>query len=364
MSKSANIVYSYQPYVVIGLLCITTILFFKSTPIYLPGNTDLLPDYRANDRLHLTTSHHGTTIAGDHNIWRINNTLASETSWIDLDIIPAAHHNALYLSAEIKTVLNPVMNTPIRRSANLMLLAADQRLNWDYRSLHMVADINQTLDWSAFGSGFSIKPGSTRYRISANLAGHTGELWVRALRLYEAKVNPVYTAGYYSLIALWILLFSYLATPLIKNRKIITQYWPLVAVLLFISIGILIPADTKNALLIQLYQLFTLSGPDIPAQHPISGTQYPLYWLDKLGHLVAFGFAGFILAWKHRNAGWHYFLVLVWFAAITEILQYFVPDRNPLLSDLLIDIAGIVAGISLARLIGRLAARTDQAHPP
>jgi VanZ family protein len=67
----------------------------------------------------------------------------------------------------------------------------------------------------------------------------------------------------------------------------------------------------------------------------------------QLEHVTIFLLAGFAFGLSY-SASWSLATRLVMFAAGIEVVQLFVPGRHARLSDLLLDVAGICAGIFLA----------------
>ena len=309
--------------------------------------------------MQLKKSAQGAEKMGDANneLWQLSNTQASQTSWIDLDITSPWHHDTLYLSADLKATIEPDNNSNRRAIANLMLLSADNKRNWDYRVPHFLASITSTQGWSHYEAGFKLDPNVVQYRISANLSGLAGRLLIKNIALYSAEKSVFYNVGYYSLLLGWAFLLLYLAAYLSKHIRCLYEYWPLLAVLAFIITGILLPADIKYSLLTQVHALISTLGINFPVPGADASAYNPgssLLLLDKTGHLIAFGAAGFILSWKDKISYKEYIPTLILFAITTETLQYFVPGRNPLLMDVVIDITGIIAGTSLAYLLKRV----------
>jgi len=342
-----------------GLLCIITVIFFTQTHVYISGNDNLLPDYLEKGLLQLSKSDRGAEVTYKKNqeLWRLANTQATQTSWIDLDINSPQRHDALYLSADLKATIEPENSSNRRTVANLMLLSAGNQQNWDYRVPHLLTAITSTQDWSHYEAGFKLDPNTVQYKISANLSGLTGSLLIKNIALYTAEKSVFYTAGYFSLLLSWVFLLLYLIGCLSKHITRLYQYWPLLAVLLVIIAGILLPADIKYSLLDRVHAFVSILLVDLTVpgtDRTLHDIVRPLLSIDKTGHLIAFGATGFILAWKDKVGYKQYLPTLILFAIATETLQYFIPGRNPMLMDVAIDITGIIAGTSLAYLLKRV----------
>jgi len=78
--------------------------------------------------------------------------------------------------------------------------------------------------------------------------------------------------------------------------------------------------------------------------------------MDKVGHFILFGVLGATLAWggrDFRKRAAHMALLLagVLFAASDELHQAFVPRRTPSVGDFVADVAGLVVGYLLLRVV-------------
>lgn len=81
----------------------------------------------------------------------------------------------------------------------------------------------------------------------------------------------------------------------------------------------------------------------------------PLNWLEMISprvdltHVILFGWVGFLWSclWR-RSPWWRIALPLVGLAIATELLQFLVPGRTPLISDLYDDLLGVAIGVVLA----------------
>jgi VanZ family protein len=84
-----------------------------------------------------------------------------------------------------------------------------------------------------------------------------------------------------------------------------------------------------------------------PSSSPDPGS-FPI---DKLVHAGLFLICGFLLTlgWLHQVKSWLPLLILlIAYAAVTEILQYFIPGRGASAADVIADAIGAVVGILLA----------------
>jgi hypothetical protein len=113
----------------------------------------------------------------------------------------------------------------------------------------------------------------------------------------------------------------------------------LAAILLFIVVGALLPAEIRRVLV---------------------GRFPRRLHVDLIGHAVGFGAMAFLLA----NFGYlrtrQIILLALALAIATEVAQLFIPGRTALISDVVVDVAGAAMGLLLARRWARRQARSGQ----
>jgi len=85
--------------------------------------------------------------------------------------------------------------------------------------------------------------------------------------------------------------------------------------------------------------------------------------LDKFGHYMMHVLLGAVAFWAFRRQSKLLLLVcLLAFSGVTEVWQNFAVDRDPLFSDALINMAGVLTG-ALATLTARSLARLAHRRP-
>jgi VanZ family protein len=89
---------------------------------------------------------------------------------------------------------------------------------------------------------------------------------------------------------------------------------------------------------------------------------------DKIGHFVAYGVLGFLVARGAAASGlapWAAVLIGVLYGASDELHQSYVPGRSPELGDWIADSLGVAAGVLLFRfLLQRRAGRVPAGPLP
>lgn len=74
-------------------------------------------------------------------------------------------------------------------------------------------------------------------------------------------------------------------------------------------------------------------------------------YVDPIVHLLCFTLLGFLaslIPW--RRSRWTLLALLMLYGALTEIVQYFIPQRTAEWGDLLQDVLGLIAGMTAASI--------------
>jgi hypothetical protein len=255
-------------------------------------------------------------------------------------------YRALQLSGELRSMdIRPGRRFWHKGRLVLISFDADQRM---MEVAHVVADLVGTRPWAPYSQVFRIPEGAREVRAGAQMIGATGEMFIRSLSLREAVEQDEF--GWYRGcgIALWALALFWAGFPCLLRLR---RNWPR-AVIMVLVMGIFLaalgPSEVKSsfqgAVLDGAEQLFQLLGADnASANFGLSSTS-----VSHGGHLLAFALLAFGMSWAHSRESRQRLLVgLLVTAAVTETLQFFVDGRSPLLTDFLIDGAGILLGVAL-----------------
>lgn len=106
----------------------------------------------------------------------------------------------------------------------------------------------------------------------------------------------------------------------------------IVAVLVFILVGTLMPAELRKLMVMPFPRRLHV---------------------DLIGHAIAFAILAALIV-KAIPLRWPPVLLITLLLAIgTEVAQSFIPGRTALASDVLVDVAGAAFGLMLARLTSR-----------
>jgi VanZ family protein len=207
---------------------------------------------------------------------------------------------------------------------------------------HGAAVLEGTHDWKEYKTMFKIMPWATKFTVAAQLLRCTGSMEAKNIRLYPVVLSPVYTWVQRVIIGSWGMFFAFLlGSCLVKGRYGVQGLMIIsFAAILF---GTMIPGDLK----IQIYgwvmdqlQIFaTFSGP------------HGAKLMGKIGHFCFFAVLGLVLGISMPGIPFGYIgMNILMLACGTELVQFFIEGRTPMVLDFLIDISGGMLGLVMAKL--------------
>ncbi|MCG7900333.1 MAG: VanZ family protein [Candidatus Thiodiazotropha weberae] len=225
----------------------------------------------------------------------------------------------------------------------------------DYRLSSRLVLLKQDVGWNSYRTGIEIDKSLERICLSIGLLGSKGSFRFKHPLLYPAAIPPTYSLIKNLLLAVWAAVGVIWLIGLVRHYRQRTQMGFMLAMLVAISVGIMMPAELKSEVenWLSLYlpefttkQLLTTLG--VPYQLPAD--MLPQRWdVSKFGHLLGFFLLSLILFSEKEKSVWMLLPGLVIAAVVTEIMQHYVPGRTPRLSDVMVDLIGIVAGWWLIR---------------
>lgn len=269
------------------------------------------------------------------------------------------------------------------QKARLIMSSFDGKGRW-VPAPHHVNSLVGSHPWKRYEQVFRIIPEAGKIDIAAQLDRAMGTLWIKDLSLRKVVQNPTYAwlqAGFFGL---WGLFFVWLLAPSIvgSGGRILWRGMVLVSVLVVLA-GTLIPGGQRGELekgLLSAYQSVAarnLSRTAAPAEkvapdrtevrdqtvaegRTVAPVEKRVRTIElwermrratKAGHFVVFGLLGLSLAGAlPASPPGRLFLDIAMLAGATEVLQFFIEDRMPLLGDWLLDLAGGIAGLALMSL--------------
>jgi hypothetical protein len=203
--------------------------------------------------------------------------------------------------------------------------------------------------WVSSQRLFTVNPSAHKRCVEISLYSSPGQFKVRNLSLKEGERVEAYGWGRNSLIIGWVLLGLCIGRHLYRHYRYRVQGRYLLFLLPLVIGGILMPIELKlllekQVILLLSYVGFHLSSPDLLQDRGLWDL-WPAVWdLSKISHLVGFLLISLVLfSEKRANVGF-LLLGLLLLALSSELLQFFVPERTPRLSDLTVDTLGVLSG--------------------
>lgn len=240
-------------------------------------------------------------------------------------------------------------------TARIDLVGYDATGQGQYRVGTRLLNLDDNQPWTSHQALFEPRPDAQRVCLEISLYHAPGRFQVQRLSLVPGAESLYFHVGRSVLAFGWVVLVLVLGRSLYRHyRGHPLAPWLLLAVgsVLF---GVLMPHELRSQVEQGLLGMLGAIGLPMPTGQALNVAPvwalWPEQWdLSKLGHLLGFALLGLLLTIDRRltpltTLG----LLLVW-ALATEVLQFFVPQRTPRLSDLTVDLLGILAGMSLTVL--------------
>lgn len=240
--------------------------------------------------------------------------------------------------------------------ARLLLLQPHQ---WQgkYFAFRIVASLSGTHDWKTYGRVVpTVRSLGSQVRIQ--LPDSRGTFWVKEVHMYRVEERAVYRLIKWVFIALWASFIVALFVPVLKVNNRILPFITVPTLLLIVA-GTAMSGSVKNHL--KYLVLSRLDRYVFPIQKVIWMISYrfnlepAVFDLTKVAHFLLFG--AFTFMFLLGNPGRSKALQLgdvFMLACATECIQFFVDGRSPLFTDVLIDMAGGLAALSLYALLVRV----------
>lgn len=310
------------------VLCIITFLFFTNVPEFSSEGDELLNNTHFSNQLDSWITK-GKGIQHTKNGYKRTVLLESKSPTQTLTIYQRHKKSELpkvvILSALIKTT-NVSKGKKDWNKARFLFVGvdADNKRLWDVP--HSVISLTGTSEWNRYSKAFETSQSSISYDILATVSQAKGKMWLSDISLKAATPNPIYSPTRLVLISIWGLFIIYLIFPLsktyngLKSPPSITMI--LVPVILIALLAIL----------------------------PVSIGSTASYF----AHLTGFFLITLMALSIFKSQPYKVFFTLTLLTVITEILQYFVPNRTPDINDVFIDFFGVVFGFIAYNLHNKL----------
>lgn len=232
------------------------------------------------------------------------------------------------------------------QQARLILGSRDAAGNLRWGLPHEAMRVSGSRPWRLYTRVLHVPP-SPSLLLSAHLVNATGQFQIRDIAIRAAVVKPGFDPAADALKALWMLLGLAWLVPLARAARTDTRLWLVPAAMVAILVATVAPQEGR---LLVRAAIATLNpglreAPGVVEAGQAIVVQGPnMLWvaIDKAGHFAAYaGLAALVLL---LAPGWVPFLLVLFFAALTEVLQLFGADRGPALFDVLVNMAGALTG--------------------
>jgi len=226
-----------------------------------------------------------------------------------------------------------------------LLLVQNNGLKDQWGVPHSVGAFAGTQDWKQYSKVLNIDEGTTALRVTAQLSRCTGSFWLKNLQLYTVKQAVVYTWVQRAILVSWgLFAFYFLSSCLSSGNGMIVLKVLLMAFFVVIIIGTTMPQEVRNKI-----------SHEVSSQIQKTDNVFkPGFSIDpaKSGHFLFFTlFGGALFLLKGKDSLWGVVFNLLLLAGGTELAQFFIDGRSPLITDFYIDMAGGTLGITLSNII-------------
>ena len=224
--------------------------------------------------------------------------------------------------------------------ARLLLLQNDGiKDRWDL--CHSVASLKGSGDWGCYEAVFPIAAFAKKVTVVAQLSRCSGSFELKDIQLIPVKQTWAYTWAARCLLGAWgcfavIFLWNCLSAVRFQNGlKIIA-----VGLFILILIGTCMPIEIKKDVSQTIVTYVNQAAHSMEAYLPRD--------YSKIGHFLLFSLLGITMAGLtgHFSFG-AVFLNILMVASGTELAQFFIEGRSPLIKDFLLDACGGSIGVSL-----------------
>ena len=217
------------------------------------------------------------------------------------------------------------------------------RLNF----LHQVASLTGTREWKSYSQYFTIGPETKKIKIIAQLSKSTGFFRLKNLHLYPVTQTKIYPWFKIGILGAWGLFAVILLGSCFfyGNNKTVLRVM-LGLAFIAIIIGTTMPNDMKIRVSGQIKNHIngvtdTFSDRFEPAI---------AWYISKAGHFCFFLLFGLALSMLlGRKSSIPVMIHIMLLAGTTELAQFYVDDRSPLVWDFVIDGSGGLIGILLVK---------------
>ncbi len=253
---------------------------------------------------------------------------------VQQNILNFVNGSILELSADIKCA-DVVPGKKSWHRARFLLVQNNGSKNM-WNTSHVVAALAGTKKWKRYRNFFKIKHGIKKLIVYAQLVHSTGSLWLKNIQLVPVSQTNIYLWAKGTILASWALFALFLiGSCMYYGKKVIVLQIFLVFVFIAIIAATTISGDLKMRILNGIKSL-------------VHGLPFNL---SKTGHFCFFALFGLVLSiFLDHGLFFTVMLNILLVAGGTELAQFFIDGRTPMMWDFLIDSSGGLTGMALCRL--------------
>ncbi len=342
--------------IVILMLILTTFILFNLVPRYEVSTINLLDnsDFSKGSKSWIESSGCGMKIKKSGEAL-LENRDAPCTVFLRQHLPIPQSPTQFVLAAEVNT-RNTLQGTLPWQLARLYFVGIDKTGNKMWHHPHLIKLPLNSKGWQRVSQVFTMPPNAVELAVGLEIMETTGTLSVKKLHLAKVSENNWFSLAVNSLLILWGIVLFWLGLKLRQffSSKIFLSSFLVVSST--IAIGCMLPniilnlilehvQETLKTLKLIIVKFFTLLY--FPLELDIDFS----FSLQGSGHFALFAMLAFLLrVGRYQDRLITQCLNLMLFAASTEVLQYFVAERQPAIADWLIDVGGLLLGLLFAEL--------------
>ena len=229
----------------------------------------------------------------------------------------------------------------------LLVQFISEKAQWNLP--HVLASIEGSHDWKIYNGVFHTSSECSKVHIIAQTNRCSGELFVKDLNLYEVEETSLYTWVKWLIRSTWIIFIFALFIPRLGGGSSSILNIFIVLTVAGMVIGTSLPGHIKNDLKKDIIEeVDTYTAPvKMSPELAMNPAHYKFFKLDitKIAHFCLFALLALLLLLKNPSCSIRLILLeLLMLACATELMQFYVDGRSPLIADVLIDMAGSVVG--------------------
>lgn len=344
--------------IVILVLILTTVILFNLVPRYDVNPINLLDnsDFSKGSKSWIESSGCGMQIKKSSEAL-LENRDAPCTVFLRQHLPVPQRPTQFVLAAEVNTrnILQGILPWQLAR---LYFVGIDKNGNKMWQHPHLIKLPLNSKGWQRVSQVFTMPPNAVELAVGLEIMETTGTLSVKKLNLSIVSENSWFPFAVNSLLILWGIVLLWLGLKLRQffSSKLFLGSFSIVSIT--IVVGCLLPnkilllildqgEETLKTLKLILVNSFTL----LHLPHELDFDFFS-FSLQESGHFALFAILAFLLRiGRYQDRLVSQCLNLMLFAASTEVLQFFVAERQPGITDWLIDVGGLLLGLLFAELL-------------